>query len=167
MQRHNAIERLKSLSVRNVMTSDVVTVSFSQSMSEAAAELRRRDVAWAPVVDEMGRCVGVLSATDFLKREEASGRRETLDPDSRCEDNAAKGLPLSISVSEAERVSAYMHDTVQSVQPEVPILMAARIMCTEHIHRLLVLDQHERPVGVISTMDVVAALLNAVEESTT
>jgi predicted transcriptional regulator len=39
-------------------------------------------------------------------------------------------------------------------------------MCAEHIHRLLVLDQQERPVGVVSTMDVVAALLNAVEEST-
>jgi len=160
------IKRLKSLSVRNVMTSDVVTVSYSQTMSQAAAELRRRDVAWAPVVDEMGRCVGVLSATDFLRRDQEGGRRAPLDVGpSRVEDTGGD-QPISISVADEERVSGYMSKSVQSVSPEVAVLMAARIMCAEHIHRLLVLDQEERPVGVVSTMDVVAALLNAVEEST-
>ncbi|MEQ8786359.1 MAG: CBS domain-containing protein [Pirellulaceae bacterium] len=160
------IDRLKSLSVRNVMTHDVVTVSYSQTMPEAAAELRRRDVAWAPVVDEMGRCIGVLSATDFLKREQEADERECLDAGSSKVQEPSEQQPLSITVEDEERVSAYMSDSIQSVSAEVPVLMAARMMCAEHIHRLLVLDHDERPLGVVSTMDVVAALLNAIEEST-
>jgi CBS-domain-containing membrane protein len=148
------------------MTSDVVTVSYSQTMSEAAATLRQRDVAWAPVVDEMGRCIGVLSATDFLKRDQEAADRRALDSGATQVTDSSEDRPYCISVEGEERVSAYMSQSVQSVKAEVAVLMAARIMCTEHIHRLLVLDHEERPVGVVSTMDVVAALLNAIEEST-
>ena len=36
-------------------------------------------------------------------------------------------------------------------------------MCAEHIHHLPVLED-ERPIGIVSTTDIVAALINAVDE---
>jgi predicted transcriptional regulator len=58
-----------------------------------------------------------------------------------------------------------MSPAVQAIDPGASLLKAARVMCAEHIHRLLVLNESNRPVGVISTMDIVAALVNVVDES--
>jgi CBS-domain-containing membrane protein len=156
-----AVERLKSLTVRDVMARDVVSVSANQSLAEAAAVLRGRKVAWAPVVDEAGRCVGVLSATDLLERQRADDDALAMQSHGIQRD---EGRPIEIA-PDSQYVSAMMTQAVQSVRPEVAVLMAARMMCAGHIHRLPVLDQHDRPVGVVSTMDVVAAMLGAIEES--
>jgi CBS domain-containing protein len=50
------------------------------------------------------------------------------------------------------------------VQPEQTLLTAARIMCVKHVHRLPVLDSDNRPVGLLTAMDVVAAMVNAIDE---
>jgi CBS-domain-containing membrane protein len=36
----------------------------------------------------------------------------------------------------------------------------------EHIHRLVVVDVHDQIIGVVSTMDIVAALLGIADEMT-
>jgi predicted transcriptional regulator len=41
------------------------------------------------------------------------------------------------------------------------------MMCAQHYHRLIVLDRSQRPVGVISTMDIVASLVNLADEAQT
>jgi predicted transcriptional regulator len=57
-----------------------------------------------------------------------------------------------------------MSALVQTVGPDRPLTEAARLMCHNHIHRLLVLDAQGRPTGVVTALDIVAALINAVEE---
>ncbi len=57
-----------------------------------------------------------------------------------------------------------MSSGVRSVQPEQTLLTAARIMCEKHVHRLPVLNLDGKPVGLITSMDVVAALVNAIDE---
>ncbi len=64
---NSTIERLLSLKVSDVMTPSVVTVSSHETMSEAAALMVEHHVSGMPVVDEAGHCVGVLSATDFVR----------------------------------------------------------------------------------------------------
>ncbi len=44
------------------------------------------------------------------------------------------------------------------------LLAAARLMCEKHVHRLPVLDLDNKLVGLITAMDVVAALVNAMDE---
>jgi CBS domain-containing protein len=48
------------------MTTTVVTVPETMSLRGAARLLSQASITGAPVVDHSGRCVGVLSATDFL-----------------------------------------------------------------------------------------------------
>ena len=57
-----------------------------------------------------------------------------------------------------------MSEAVQSIDPGASLLIAARMMCAEHIHRLLVIDDSQQPVGVVSTMDIIAAMVNVVDE---
>lgn len=138
-----AEERLRELRVWDVMTRQVVTVPSSVSAAEAARLMTDAKVTAAPVVDAQGECVGIVSATDFL-------RVVSSNPDVDL-----RQLPVSEIHSCA----------VQSVSANATVLRAARMMCAQHIHRLLVLDDRGRPTGILSSLDVVAMMVKAIDES--
>jgi CBS domain-containing protein len=140
------LDRLRSLRVADVMSRRVVSVSAAQSMDEAAETFVRSEVSGAPVVDDMGRCSGMLSALDFVKRRAPSGARAGVS-------------------SWDERVEGHMTPAVQSIKASAPLAEAARIMAIAHVHRLPVLDDQARPQGMITALDVVSALVHAVDEA--
>ena len=161
-----ATERLQSLSVADVMSKAVVQVSSHQMMSEAAELFVKHEISAAPVVDEQGHCVGVLSASDFLKRDSTLdlGEESLLAMESHHLVQDSEEEPLHIVSSAENLVCSYMTTAVQTIPAGASLLSAARIMSLQHIHRLLVIDKQERPVGILSTMDIVSALVNAIEE---
>jgi CBS-domain-containing membrane protein len=148
MERDSAVERLLTLKVKDVMTRRVVCVAQDQTLGEAARLLLHKGISGAPVVDEQERCVGVLSAIDYVRREQELRK---CPPQERWDDH----------------VRDSMSTRVRSVQPEQTLLNAARIMCEEHLHRLPVLSRDGKPMGLITCMDVVAALVNAIDERET
>ena len=150
------IDRLKLLKVQDVMSRQVIEVSANQTMGEAAQVFAQSDVSSAPVVDEQGRCVGILSATDFIKRD--------CPQCSEMSRHALRGPDDGFTIeSPTDMVSCYMTTAVQSVVADESLLQAAQVMCAEHIHHLPVLED-DRTIGVVSTMDIVATLINAVDE---
>lgn len=62
----------QALTASDLMSRDVETLGADLPLRDAAARLIRREVHGAPVVDDEGRCVGVLSVTDLVRW--ASGR---------------------------------------------------------------------------------------------
>lgn len=159
-------ERLQQLKVADCMNTTVVFVSVHQCMHEAAQLLRKHGISGAPVVDEHGRCVGMLSASDFVRRE--ADERNGMPPSAyakaeRIDD--ARPIPLEVGEIGEERVSKYMSTAVQAVQPETPLITAAQMMCAGHIHRLPVLDASGRPLGMVTSLDLTAALVNAMNEA--
>lgn len=144
----SAVDRLLTLKVKDVMTRHVVCVGKDVTVYDAAELFVDKGISGAPVVDGEGRCVGVLSAIDYVRRE------HLLHSDSPAQ-------PLG------ERVYDQMSAGVRSVQPEQTLLTAARLMCEKHVHRLPVLNPDGKPVGLITSMDVVAALVNAIDERET
>ena len=140
-----AVDRLMTLKVKDVMTRKVICVAKNQRLSDAAGLFLEKGISGAPVIDEHGRCVGVLSAIDYVRRAHALQHADE-------------------SGTAEERVGGEMSSGVRSVQPEQTLLTAARIMCEKHVHRLPVLNLDGKPVGLITSMDVVAALVNAIDE---
>src|SRR3954447_696902 len=57
---------LQGRTAADLMSQDVVSLPCEMSLRTAARCLARARVSGAPVVDASGRCVGVLTATDFL-----------------------------------------------------------------------------------------------------
>ncbi|HEY3302699.1 MAG TPA: CBS domain-containing protein [Candidatus Binatia bacterium] len=51
---------------RNIMTKEVVTVSAAATVTEAARILTQQQLSGAPVVNEHGQIVGVVSETDIV-----------------------------------------------------------------------------------------------------
>jgi CBS domain-containing protein len=141
----SAADRLITLKVKDAMTRQVICVSRDQLLSDAARLFVEKGISGAPVIDQHGICVGVLSATDYVRREDA--HRQTPG-------TAAAG----------DRVADEMSPQPLSIRPEQTLLTAARIMCDQHVHRLPVLSSSGHVEGLITSMDVVAALGNAMDE---
>jgi magnesium transporter len=72
--------------------------------------------------------------------------------------------PLCVEDLPHDMVSRFMSSGVQTIAAEAGLLEAARIMCATHVHRLPVMDEQHRPCGVVTSLDIVAALVNTVEE---
>src|SRR5690242_17246026 len=58
---------LLNLTAGDLMSRNVVLLTESMQLREAARLLQQNQVGGAPVVDAEGRCVGVFSAADFLR----------------------------------------------------------------------------------------------------
>ena len=153
---NTAIERLLTLRVKDIMRNDVLVIRESDRMSDAAQTLSDAEVTGAPVVDAAGRCTGILSASDFVGRDAGTNCTGPL--------LASEHGGYQVDLAHDELVSTHMSPVVQTVSSETPIMQAARILCQEHIHRLVVIDPEQRPIGLASSLDFVAAMVAAIEE---
>lgn len=164
---NSAIERLLNLRAGDVMQKQIIQVSHDDTVAQAAALLVEKKVTGAPVVDEQQRCVGAISATDFMRRvgnEKATDDENSFRSDTYQLLQSLPGAPLAIDSIADDLVSAHMSASVQTVSSDTSLLTTARCMCAEHIHRVFVLDEHQRVQGVITTLDLLAAMIKAVEE---
>lgn len=157
-----ALDRLANLRVSDVMHREVVTIPARSTMQEAAAVLAYHGISGAPVVDDKDHCVGVITATDFVRREADWADAAAAGEHRLCKDT--REGPYCISYERSDLVSERMSPAVQSIRAEASLVAAAREMCAAHLHRLVVLDPQGRAAGVLTTLDVVAALVNTVEE---
>ena len=162
---NSAIERLLSLKVSDVMATSVVALSLHETMAKAAALMVDRKVSGLPIVDEAGHCVGVLSATDFVRHTSqikaentalAGQEHELVHPEFN--------QPLHIDEVADDLVADHMTAAVQTIDRNASIVEASRVMCAGHVHRLPVLEKHGQVAGLVSSLDIVAALVKAIEE---
>jgi len=156
--------RLKflELCVKDVMHKDVVTVDQYLSMSEVADILQQHEISGAPVVDEVGKCVGMISAADFVRFERQAKQAEAEISHGMTFDLIEDDSPGGSHVVENpfDKVYRHMSAGVQTIDASAKLHAAAKIMCLEHIHRLVVLDNTERPIGIMTALDLVATMWN-------
>ena len=116
--------------VRQVMTADVVTVSPSMSVAEVAKEMIAREKGPLPVV-EGGRVVAMVTDRDLVARVVAASR----DPNTvRCEEIATKDLV--------------------TIGPGQDLRAARRLLAQHQLDRLLVVEEGDRLVGILSEADI-------------
>ena len=154
------MQKLANLRVEQVMARDVITVHEDSSMIEAARMLHNYGITGAPVVDDFGRCVGVLSASDFVQSKYEVGCNCVTHVVTNIE---CSGL-LRAEELDDESVRAHMSPNVQKIRGHRSIIDAGNIMCHEHIHRLIVVDRQGKPVGIITSLDLVSAMVNAPQD---
>jgi len=151
------LKPLAELCAGDLMSHSVVMIPEQMSLPAAARILWRAQVSGAPVVDPDGRCVGVLSATDYLHLAEHSCTRPHAaaeGPECQCKpwqmcEEAAPAEPVVGEVMNRDPVTA---------RPDTGIREVARRMLDAHIHRVVVVDKLNRPVGIVSSTDVLAAV---------
>jgi CBS domain-containing protein len=148
---------LLSLRAADIMSSHVVMIPREMSLQGAARMLGRAGVTGAPVVDANGRCIGVLSTTDFMhwvEKDRKSGKA-TGQAEAMC---SAWQIPED-SIEPCFRVVDFMTKDPVLVAPSTKIGELARMMMDAHIHRVIVIDNFtKKPIGIVSSIDILAAV---------
>jgi CBS domain-containing protein len=124
--------RLESLRVRDLMTPNPVSIRHGISVRDAALFLGGRGIGAAPVVNDAGRAVGVLSRSDVLLAVEAG--------------------------VDAAPVREVMTPSVIAVHPDATALDVTDAMVRHMVRRVFVVDGGGVPVGVVSTTDLFRGL---------
>jgi CBS-domain-containing membrane protein len=158
------LDRLQSLRVADVMSRQVVPLYTYQTMGEAAAVFAEHRISGAPVLDERGRCVGILSTADFVCPDRPGEYPASITAGETTVPRRGPNGPWEIQDVSPNRVSVHMAPAVQSVAAQTALVEAGRMMCAQHVHRLPVLDNQGRPQGIVTSLDIVAAVVKAVEE---
>lgn len=161
---NSAIERLLALRVADAMTKEVVRLSPQESMAAAAEILVDHHITGAPVVDGNDCCVGVLSATDFVREFRTQCEQRSASPAINLGIATNGRSDIDIVGTKPNLVAEHMTSPVRSVAEDTTLLDATRAMCDRHVHRMLVLDDRGRLRGVLSALDVLTAVIQAVEE---
>ncbi|MCG8425644.1 MAG: CBS domain-containing protein [Proteobacteria bacterium] len=125
------------LRVRDIMTVDVVSLAEDSSVDSAAWKLANEDVSGAPVRDAKGNVIGVLSKSDLVD-------------------------PLRQGDNE-KLVSHAMTPGVWAVHPDERAIDAVKLMIDVGVHRVLVIRGPGKLEGIVSTMDVMKALVRGAD----
>jgi CBS domain-containing protein len=151
---------LSEMRARHLMSRNVVVIPQEMSLRAAARLLSGAQVSGAPVVDGDGCCVGVLSTTDFMRwTERATAGVTSQSPPTN--GICSEWQVVDYEEIPADRVERYMTAEPVTVDAATPVRDLARRMLNAHIHRLIVLDEFHKPVGIVTSTDLVAALARA------
>lgn len=153
----------KQILAHEIMNPEVLRVRDDWTVGELANFLVDQEISGAPVEDERGGLVGVVSLTDVVRAASAGGERWARDYDPGF---FVRGWEDSIEVEEIEAlhfdnedllVRDIMTPSVFAIDAETPVSEVARGMMDSHLHRMLVLREG-RVVGIISTSDMLQLL---------
>ena len=121
-------DRARAPQVRDIMNTNLVTISEDESIKTAAKRLLRGEINHLPVLDETNRLVGIVTTFDIAKAVASSGREETV------RDVMTKRV---VYTSPAEAVDVATHKLERN-----------------NISALPVVDENGKLVGILSAIDL-------------
>ncbi len=147
------------MKVKEIMTSDVITVSTGDSVETCAKLMQEHNISGLPVLDEAGKVAGIVTEGDLIRRAsrvKAPGYLEILGG------LIYLGSPKRF-VEELQRAMSLeagqlMSKNVISISPEDTVETAATLMVDKKISRLPVIDEQHRLVGIVSRRDIMGCL---------
>jgi CBS domain-containing protein len=171
------------LTVRDIMQSDVVTVTTDATARDLARLLSDQQISGVPVLDGTGRLVGVVSSTDLVRltAEETDvslvaasleGRMERSEPEDEEADADPYGFFLPEDPRPAEQaliaelpesrvdtttVADIMTPVTFMVAPDAPVAELCDFLVRGRIHRAVVVKNH-RLEGIVTSADVLRAV---------
>jgi CBS domain-containing protein len=142
----------------------VVMIPQEMSLRTAAHLFSQHQISGAPVVDGNGRCLGVLSTSDFVHWADKNAGRKKVDS-SAC--HCAWQVVHEVNELPADQVANYMTLDPVTIPPHVDIRTLSQMMVDAHIHRVIVVDKERKPIGIVSSTDILAAVAKADFQSRT
>ncbi len=152
----------RSMLVRQVMTTDVLTFSPDEGVQDATRRLIERGVDGGPVVDGEGRLVGMLSTGDLLVQETKlhyptvislfGAYLELPSSHRRFEEDLRRAVGAT--------VGDVMHDEPVSCAEDDTLERAATLMHDYEVSRLPVVSDG-KVVGIVARGDILKAVMGA------
>lgn len=143
------------LRVENVMTRNPVCVSLGTTARELAELLEANDISGVPVLDVQERVVGVVSKTDLIHR----ALEVPLDggPGSffaALAEGLSSGTGGDLDPEALGTVDDFMSTDPVTATVDESIGRVARRMAEQGVHRVPVVDDRGRAIGILTTLDL-------------
>ncbi len=144
---------------RDIMTTDVVTISEDATVREAADLLAAHSFDTVPVVNPARQVLGLVSYDDLIRLV----LPEFLD------EVGLSFLPASAdfllgpggpeSLGEVKMKEVMRRDELREVPPDEPVAELARLMVAEGVRRVIIVEGG-RLAGIVSRGDIVRAIVH-------
>lgn len=148
-----------SKTVADVMSRDPILAAPEMPLNEVIQILAERHISGLPVVDEADKLVGVISETDLMWKETGATPPAyimLLDSVIYLQNPAQYERDLHKVLGQT--VGEVMSDHPITTTPDCSLREAARLMHDRKIHRLPVVDDAEKVVGILTRGDIVRAM---------
>lgn len=147
--------------VKDVMVTNLVTVGPADKMEDLAKVLEKNDINSAPVVDESGVCIGIITNHDLAEYEASRVEIATELKHGYYFEQAryGDGPPVKFPGICFNEVRCHMTKTIESAKPDDPVSKVARTMLKKHIHHIVVLDDQRDLLGMVSSLDILGHIL--------
>jgi CBS domain-containing protein len=138
---------------RELMSTPVVSVRPEAGLKEVVERMAARRVSGVPVVDQLGRLVGIVSETDILTKLEHSQKNRgvlaLLERLAGATDPDGKLL--------ARTASELMTPRVITAGPEASVRELLHLMMTHDINRIPIVD-NDRVIGIVTRADILRTM---------
>lgn len=144
------------LTAKDLMTTNVIAVTKDTEVRELAKILASNRISGAPVLDGMGKVIGVVTESDLIfqnKKVHLPTALAILDAFIFLEDPDKMGKEMKkMAGSTVEDI--YTPKPV-TVRQDTPLEEVATLMAEKKVHTLPVLDENDQLVGVIGKSDII------------
>jgi CBS domain-containing protein len=150
---------LRARTAADLMVRNPISLRAKAGAAEASTLFTEKGITAAPVIDEAGRPIGVVSRSDLLIHHCEHAKQRPGEPDYFFAPRFAPAAIAGDTEVDADcTVADLMTPAVFAVSPDTPVERVIHDMIGLHVHRLFVVDADGILVGVISTMDVLKHL---------
>lgn len=147
------------LKVKDIMTTDLISVSPETEILQAAKVLLGSHINGVPVVDEARKLVGILCQSDLIAQQKKLPIPSFFTfMDGIFSTSSAKQIEKQIQKIAAITVSQAMTQNPIFVEPDMNIEVVASLMVDNCIHTIPVLDDGKL-VGIVGKEDILSTLI--------
>ena len=147
---------------KDIMTKRVETLRQRDTIHFALTTMAENDISAIPVVSPDGKILGMISQRDII----AEAREKDIEDTERTTlmtPNLLSFGAVALDELTNERVEDMMSNKVVKVHEDDLVTDIAETMLQQKIHHLPVVAEDDRLVGIVSTMDILAGLMQPVE----
>jgi CBS domain-containing protein len=135
--------RSSTPTVASLMTRSPIVVAEDDSVAGVAELLADYGISGLPVVDSADRLIGVISQTDLVR---------------------LRASTLRWTGWHGVMIRDLMTKPAKTICGSASLDEAARHMTLEQVHRLVVVDDRQTPIGVISASDIVREIADCCDD---
>lgn len=138
----------------DLMVPNPISLRAEANVAEAMRLFTEKGITAAPVIDDSGHPVGVISRSDLLIHQCEDEKRD----EAYFHASSFESVDAHLKPSTPMTVADLMTPAVFAVSEDTPVHRVVSDMVGLHVHRLFVVDDDGTLVGIITTMNVLKHL---------
>lgn len=149
------------LTAKDIMSREVKAVTLEMPISEVAKIFHDNSISGAPVIDDTGRLIGIITESDLIDQNKKFHIPTVVAIfDAVVYLESLKNFEKELQKMTGSKVKDLYTVDVLSVSLDTPVNEIATLMSEKHFHTLPVLDG-ENLVGIVGKDDIVKTMASS------